>query len=107
MNRTRFLRIGLIGTLCLLAPTMLHAAGRKLIKRVPPQYPILAAKMKVQGTVTLEAQVDKAGDVVAVKVVSGHDLLRAAAMDAVKEWKWEPASTRTVEVVGVAFTLQG
>jgi TonB family protein len=63
----------------------------RLIRSVPPAYPALAKTNHVAGDVTLDALIDANGKVTDVKVVSGPSLLRAAAMDALRSWKYEPA----------------
>jgi len=55
-----------------------------------PEYPVLARQARVQGTVVIDAIIDTNGNVVDVKVVSGHPLLIQAALDAVKQWKFVP-----------------
>ena len=62
---------------------------RQLAKR-SPVYPVLAKQTKVQGVVTIDAVIDTEGDVVEMRVVSGHPLLISAALEAVKQWKYEP-----------------
>jgi TonB family protein len=73
-----------------------------------PVYPESAKNAGVEGTVVLELTVNRAGDVVAVRVVSSIPLLDAAAVDAVREWKYEPADTDAPRVfrVPVPFTLE-
>jgi TonB family protein len=63
----------------------------RLIKSVPPVYPRLAKANHVTGDVALDALIDNRGNVTDVKVVSGPTLLREAAMDALRSWKYEPA----------------
>lgn len=55
-----------------------------------PQYPATARTMRLSGTVTMTVHIAKNGTVSAVKVISGHPLLNAAAVDAVRRWKYEP-----------------
>lgn len=62
---------------------------RQLVKR-SPAYPVLARQTKVQGVVTIDAVIDTEGDVVEMRVVSGHPLLISSALEAVKQWKYEP-----------------
>jgi len=73
----------------------LPAGGRvhqaRLIRSVPPVYPALAKTNHVTGDVTLDALIDSTGKVTEVKVISGPTLLREAAMDALRLWKYEPA----------------
>lgn len=62
----------------------------KLIKRIRPKYPKLALKSKIGGEVVLEAVTDMYGRVNKVRVIAGHSELRWAAIDAVKQWIYEP-----------------
>ncbi len=63
----------------------------KLISSVPPVYPALAKNQHVSGNVTVDALIDANGRVTSMKVVSGPSLLHQAAMDALKQWKYQPA----------------
>ena len=62
----------------------------RLIRQVPPQYPINAIKARIQGVVRIEAVTDIYGRVTRINVIDGHLLLRAAAVQAVKQWVYEP-----------------
>ncbi len=62
----------------------------KLIKRAAPQYPIVPLKARIQGIVKIEASTDIYGRVVKVKVLEGHPLLRNAAVQAVRQWVYDP-----------------
>jgi TonB family protein len=64
-------------------------AGNKL-SGDNPKYPVDAKKAKIQGTVVLEAVINKEGDVENLKVVSGPKELLTSALDAVKTWKYKP-----------------
>ncbi len=57
---------------------------------VKPEYPTLARVARVRGTVVLECTIDPAGNVVDVRVISGHPLLTPAAVDAVGRWRYSP-----------------
>jgi len=61
-----------------------------LITRVDPRYPALAIQTHMQGTVVVDAIIDEHGDVVEVKIVSGLPLLMQSALDAVRQWKYQP-----------------
>ena len=63
----------------------------KLISSVPPVYPMLAKNQHVSGNVQIDALIDATGRVTTMKVVSGPTLLQQAAMDALKQWKYQPA----------------
>lgn len=62
----------------------------RLIVRVDPRYPPLAIQTHMQGAVIVDAVIDEHGNVVEARVVSGPPLLIQAAMDAVRQWKYEP-----------------
>src|SRR6266478_5393384 len=64
----------------------------KLIFSVSPVYPTLAKNQHVSGSVMVDALIDANGRVTTMKVVSGPTLLQQAAMDALKQWKYQPAS---------------
>jgi len=72
----------------------------KLVHEVLPQYPVLASEARVQGIVRLSAVISKDGRVEDLKVISGHPLLIASAMDAVKQWVYQPTylNSQPVEV---------
>ena len=61
-----------------------------LIKRVDPVYPPGALHLRIQGTVQLLATISKDGSITQVQVLSGEKQLIAAAVDAVKRWKYKP-----------------
>jgi TonB family protein len=70
----------------------------RLIKADPPVYPALAKANRINGEVTLDALIDTTGRVTDVKVVNGPNLLRAAATEALRSWKYEPARLRGLAV---------
>ncbi|MEJ2246526.1 MAG: energy transducer TonB [Acidobacteriota bacterium] len=62
----------------------------RLLRKVDPEYPELAIRARVEGEVVLKISVNEKGDVSNAEVISGHQLLRQAAVDAVKQWRYEP-----------------
>ena len=94
------------------APVRLGGRVRapRQIHRVEPQYPSLARQTHLSGTVIIDAVLDESGNVVEMKIVSGHPLLLQAALDAVRQWKYEPTYLNDIPVavqmnVSVTFTL--
>jgi protein TonB len=88
-----------------------NVAAAKLINRVQPIYPVLARQTGIQGVVKLHAILGKDGTVQQLQVVSGHPLLVEAALDAVRQWVYQPTllEGRPVEVdteIDVFFQLQ-
>jgi TonB family protein len=63
----------------------------KLIKAVQPVYPAMARSQHVSGNVQIDALIDADGSVSAMKVLSGPALLRDAALQSLKQWKYQPA----------------
>jgi TonB family protein len=104
MTRNRIFPF-LVLCVCLIAAALLHADTRKSVKTVPPVYPAIAVKMRVEGTVKLDATIDPDGSVSDVKVVSGHQLLVQAAVEAVKKWKYESGDGKSTQTVSVEFAL--
>ncbi|MGA3196040.1 MAG: energy transducer TonB [Terriglobales bacterium] len=61
-----------------------------LVKRVTPRYPQDARQAGIQGSVILQAEIDKNGRVQKLALISGHPMLAPAAIKAVKRWKYKP-----------------
>jgi periplasmic protein TonB len=83
-----------------------------LVRRVPPAYPPLARQARIQGTVILQAEISKEGNITNLQLISGHPMLAPAAIEAVKQWKYRPylLNGEPVEVetqIQVNFTLSG
>ena len=84
----------------------------KMIRQITPVYPQIAKTAHVQGTVILHAIISKDGTVQELQYVSGPALLMRSAMDAVRQWKYQPTllNGEPVEVdttISVVFTLSG
>jgi len=62
----------------------------KLVNRVQPLYPPLARQTRISGTVRLHAIIGKDGTVQQLTVESGHPLLVQSALDAVRQWRYQP-----------------
>ena len=57
-----------------------------------PAYPAMAKTEHISGAVAIDALIDASGRVTTMKVISGPTLLQEAAKDALKQWKYEPAT---------------
>jgi protein TonB len=62
----------------------------RLLKSVQPVYPAFARSSHTSGEVTVDALIDANGNVTDLKAVSGPPILRPAAMDAIRQWKYDP-----------------
>ena len=70
--------------------TSTGVAAGKLVHRVAPVYPDIARRAHIGGLVVLNAVIRPDGKVGTVEVVSGNPLLARAAIEAVKQWRYEP-----------------
>jgi protein TonB len=82
----------------------------KLVNQVRPIYPPLAKQARISGTVRLHAIISKDGSVQQLEMISGHPLLVQSALDAVRQWRYQPTllNGEPVEVetfIEVVFTL--
>ena len=83
-------------------PRRIRIGGpRRPIFHPAPQYPPLAKKARIQGTVRLEAIIGTDGTIRELKTLSGHPLLVGAALDAVSRWRYKPTQLngQPVEVI--------
>ena len=83
-----------------------------LLHTVQPVYPSIARTARIQGPVVLAAIINRQGEISDLRVISGHPMLVAAAIDAVKKWRYKPyvLNNETIEVetqITVNFTLAG
>jgi TonB family protein len=84
----------------------------KADKRVQPTYPAVARAAGASGAVSVEVNVDEAGNVASARAISGHPLLQQAAVDAARQWTFKPTTLegKPVRVAGTitfSFMLSG
>ena len=77
----------------------------RLIHQVQPVYPQLARQARIQGTVILLAVITTDGRIDSLRVESGHPLLTPAAVDAVRQWRYQPTILNE-QAVEVATQIQ-
>lgn len=76
-----------------------------LLVRVPPIYPPSARAAKISGTVVIQATIGKDGTIQNARVISSPDeSLSQAALDAVRQWRYQPY-TLNGEPVAVDTTI--
>jgi protein TonB len=79
----------------------------KLVTRVEPKYPEIALAARTSALLILEATVGTDGRVTDVKVLRGHPLFDEAAVDAVRQWRYQPLLLNGIPVhFVVTVTLQ-
>jgi periplasmic protein TonB len=76
----------------------------RLIFGPDPVYPVLARQTRISGAVVIEAVIDAQGNVVEMQTVSGQPILALAAMEALRQWKYEPTILGT-EAVSVRLRV--
>jgi|SRR5579859_1598758 len=87
-----------------------NVQAARIVNRVQPVYPPLARQTRISGTVRLHAIISKDGTIQQLEVMSGHPLLQQAALDAVRQWRYQPTllNGEPVEVdttIDVIFSL--
>jgi protein TonB len=70
----------------------------KLVHQVTPLYPPLARQARISGIVRLEAVISRSGLIESLQVMSGHPLLTQAALDAVRQWVYQPTLLNNLPV---------
>ena len=85
-------------------------ARQSVTVSVPPNYPLLAREMKVQGAVSLRALISREGNIQDLQILSGPGILAAAAREAVKQWHFKPylqdgQAVETQVPITVNFTI--
>jgi protein TonB len=61
-----------------------------LIHKVEPLYPAIARTARVEGSVKISAIIGRGGRIEQATVLSGSPLLSAAALDAIRQWRYRP-----------------
>lgn len=83
------------------------ASAPRKIKDVSPVYPPIAARYGLEGTATLEATVDEDGRVADARIVQAARIFQQTSIDAVKQWRFEPARRQGTAVpVVIDVTVQ-
>ena len=89
-------------------PVRIHVGGAlkppRLVSSVLPVYPPVARDAGIEGDVVIDTTIDKVGKVTSMKVVSGPPMLRQAALEALRQWKYEPSKLNG-EPVPVQMTV--
>lgn len=76
---------------------------RRLIRKVDPQYPALAKRLKLEGTVRVEITIALEGTVKSVTTLGGNPVLSQAVEDAVKQWKYSSGPAETKKILEFKF----
>ncbi len=79
----------------------------KATRKPQPTYPEMARAAEIDGAVVVEVTVSEAGEVISARAVSGHPLLRDAAVQAARGWAFHPTKIQgyPVKVIGTITFL--
>jgi len=79
---------------------------RKAKSKTAPVYPELARRMNISGKVKIELTIAPDGHVRSTRAIGGHPVLVQSCVDAIKDWKYEPAAEETTQIVEFDFKGQ-
>jgi TonB family protein len=63
---------------------------KRVAQCVFPTYPLLAFQAHITGTVDIGLGISPKGDVANLRVLSGHPIITPSAVDAIRQWKFQP-----------------
>jgi TonB family protein len=94
----------LLASLLLVGPVMAgDQPDRKLIRHSDPEYPEIAVKMNLHGSVKFRLWINPDGTVRRVEYIGGHPLLAESGLRAVKAWTYESSAKETTQLVELKF----
>jgi TonB family protein len=79
---------------------------RKAKNKVNPAYPELARRMNISGKVKIEVVIAPDGHVKSTRAIGGHPILVQPCVDAVKDWRFEPAPEESTQIIEFNFNQQ-
>jgi len=101
------LATAVLASAMVLAQQSVGDAGKRKIKsRINPQYSDLAHKMNLSGKVKIEIVIASDGHIKTARAVGGHPVLVQCCLDAVKDWRYEPAPEETTQIIEFEFKPQ-
>lgn len=71
------------------------ADTRKPVLNPDPEYPEIARRMNINGTVKVEVVIAADGSILSTKVLGGHPILADSVQRALKKWKYAPGASET------------
>ena len=82
-----------------------HAAAdaRKPVANPDPEYPEIARRMNISGTVKVELVIAADGTIKSAKVLGGHPVLADSVQRALKKWKYAPGTGETTMQLDFKF----
>jgi TonB family protein len=76
---------------------MTNGVTPQLLSHPAPVYPLLARENHTEGDVSIQLVIDKSGNVTSATVITGPLVLRDAALQAVRRWKYQPLGAQATQ----------
>jgi len=98
----------LVYVLCLAGMCFCVATGqaqetRKLLAQSQPDYPELAKRLRLAGTVKVQVIIGTDGIIKNTKIVGGNPVLVESTLEALKKWKYAPSGSETTTTLEFNF----
>ena len=100
------LATAVLGSLAIAQQASVEEGKRKIKTKSNPAYPELARRMGISGKVRIEVLVAPDGRVKSTRAVGGHPVLVQACAEALKEWRFDPATEETTQIIEFDFKQQ-
>jgi protein TonB len=85
--------------------TLAKKKGLKIVKMVKPVYPPEAKAKGIEGLVRIDVVVNSEGSVTEAEATRGPEILKTAAVEAVRQWKYKPLGVEVSATVHVNYKL--
>jgi TonB family protein len=92
-----------LGLVIALFTSLALADNRKPVANPDPEYPEIAKRMAITGSVKVELVIAADGTIKSVKVLGGHPVLVDAVQKGLKKWKYAPGPAETTTQVEFKF----
>jgi len=106
-NKRNLARLAIVAALAtFLTPPVVNSQaqdGRQLIFHPAPIYSDFARKLAISGVVKVLVVIAPDGKIKDTKVIGGHPVLVDAVQEALKNWRYAPASSETTTVLEFHF----
>ena len=79
---------------------------RKLKSKSVVTYPEIARRMNISGRVKIEVVIAPDGRVRNARAIGGHPILVQSCLEAIKDWRYEPAGEETTQIIEFEFKGQ-
>jgi len=89
--------------ICFCVTCLQAQEARKALSQAQPDYPELAKRMRLQGTVKVQIIIGTDGVIKNTKVVGGNPVLVESTLEALKKWKYAPSSSETTTMLEFNF----